>query len=632
MQKRFMVVSLLCMSLLAFSLPSLAQSDFVFESTPCPVDIPLGLTEGTGALGIECGVVEVPEFHAVADGNTIEVAVAVLNSSSGNPAEPLFMEQGGPGGSTIDLFVQLAPLFLPILQERDIVLVEQRGTLYSDPVLTCPESVEFILDNISVDPYEDEDLLDNQVAATQACFDRLAADGVNLSAFNSVENANDMIAVADALGYEQINFYGVSYGTMLGQHLLRDHEARLNSIIFDAVVPLEGNFLPDILVTGRDALQAVFASCAADTDCNSLYPDLENVFWDTHGELNQNPILLPTVDPETGIEYEAFFNGDSLLGLIRGLQYTAEFVPSIPYFIYASSEDNFEWAERVNGIFLINAGRDIAEAMYTSVLCAEDGDFTIDDVNTEGIRQEILDTQLDFIASFPELCELGNIQALDSFVDDPVISDIPALITSGGFDPITPARYGDVLAGNLSNSTHLVFPSLAHGAILGGQCPLGIMTQFLSNPEAELDTSCMDNMGITYNEFVIGPRERLTFPVPDGFESVGTEDYASYVNADNITVSIIAIDELDIETVIDTALRTIIREDFDRPILVEQTAEDSFGEVTNHIYQDGAKYIAVLAQNQGDISSAIVMEFSPLQLTIVDPILIPIATNLIVID
>ena len=126
--------------------------------------------------------------------------------------------------------------------------------------------------------------------------------------------------------------------------------------------------------------------------------------------------------------------------------------------------------------------------MYTGVICAEDADFTVDDITVEGVEQEILDAQFDSTTLIQDICELGNITALDDYVDDPVVSDVPALITSGEFDPITPERYGDVLAANLPNSTHLVFPSVGHGALLGGQCPLGIIVAFINDPEDDINS------------------------------------------------------------------------------------------------------------------------------------------------
>ena len=56
-----------------------------------------------------------------------------------------------------------------------------------------------------------------------ACLDEFAAEGVDLAAYNSDENADDIDALRQALGYDKIIYYGESYGTLLGQYLLRRH-------------------------------------------------------------------------------------------------------------------------------------------------------------------------------------------------------------------------------------------------------------------------------------------------------------------------------------------------------------------------------------------------------------------------
>ena len=95
----------------------------------------------------DCGYVTVPKHHSQPNGRTIQLAVVRTRSIGDNPApDPLFMEQGGPGGSTIGIFPSQAVPFTnigpAILQQRDLVFVEQRGTQFSRPALTCPERVD----------------------------------------------------------------------------------------------------------------------------------------------------------------------------------------------------------------------------------------------------------------------------------------------------------------------------------------------------------------------------------------------------------------------------------------------------------------------------------------------------------
>ena len=601
--------------LLVFSVPAFAQENPPFEATPCPVEIPSGFVEDTGPNGIECGFVTVPEFHANRAGNQIRLMVAVIHSSSPSPqADPLFIGQGGPGGSTLELFVRLATLFGQILTERDVVLVEQRGTKYSEPALECPELLELGLEYISVDNSTDE-MAERQINAYQSCFDRHIAEGVNLSAFNSVENAADMIAVADALGYEQINFYGVSYGTMLGQHLLRDFESRLRSIIFDAVVPLERSFIPDILQSATNARAALFTACEADSFCNETFPELEATFWQTYDELNANPVTVPVTDPDTGIAYDAYLDGNVFAATIRLLLYSSEILPGVPAFIDAAATGDYDWFERLYPALAIDATRDMAQGMYATVMCAEDADFSVDDIVTDTVNPQIVETQLPGILSLHPICENAGIETLDNYVDNPVVSDIPALITSGQFDPITPASNGDILAGNLSNSTHLTFPGIGHGAMFGGFCPLSIITNFLSNPDDTPDSSCIEDMSPRFVSLTTDPTGRLQFAQPENMTDVSTDTYASYEDeSETIRISIIAMDGTETDTAMSEALSIIIRESFDIPPLANTIIETPFGQMANNVYQDGTGIIAILALVIEDTTAVVIAEFPPEQI------------------
>jgi pimeloyl-ACP methyl ester carboxylesterase len=75
---------------------------------------------------------------------------------------------------------------------------------------------------------------------------------------------------------------------------------------------------------------------------------------------------------------------------------------------------------------------------------------------------------------------------------EPVVSDVPALIFAGQFDPITPSAWGQLAAETLSNSFFYEFPNLGHGVMDSDRCALEIGLQFLDDPTTEPDVCCMD--------------------------------------------------------------------------------------------------------------------------------------------
>ena len=299
-----LVAVLLLPLLLIGALPAAAQEapgDFI-QSDCMFGGIDLGLTKiGGESLGFECGYVVVPERHANPDGPTIRIPVAVRRATAPNPhPDPLVLAQGGPGGDAFEIFTLLVPS-TDIAANRDIIIFNQRGTPYAEPELSCPETAAVLPQTLAATEEEGNRLYNE---ALSACFERLQSEGIDLSAYNSLENAADVPLVVQALGYDEYNFYGVSYGTLLGLHLMRNHPEGLRSVILDSVVAPDINFLSEVPASENRVLDEVFAACEADPDCREQYPNLEERFFNLVRQFDDKPVTLQLRDPETGNKYE----------------------------------------------------------------------------------------------------------------------------------------------------------------------------------------------------------------------------------------------------------------------------------------------------------------------------------------
>lgn len=467
--------------------PAAQDRTAAFEPAPCMFEA-FGLIEGQD---VECGYVTVPERHSNPDGPTIRLAVAILKSRDPNPApDPLFLAQGGPGGSTIDTYTQLLPT-AQFPGNRDIVLFDQRGTLYSQPALVCDEFFDLIIETIDQD-LTDEEALRLSQEAMLACRDRLVSEGIDLSAYNSLENAADIEALRVALGYDQINLYGVSYGSLLALHTMRDHPEGLRSVILDAVVPPQINFIVESPQSQDRAFTLFFEACADDPACNAAFPDLESVFYGLVDQLNANPVRAPMTDPETGITYDGLIDGDTLQSALFQLLYASDVIPILPKVIDDVRDGSYAVLGRLLGLFIFD--RSISYGMYYSILCAEDADFTLEDLPLEGVRPWIAEDARQDAVELLSLCAQWGVEPLEPFVDAPVSSDIPTLVLSGAFDPITPPAFGEVAAQTLAQSYVYTFPTSGHGAAFQGECPDQIIAAFLDDPAVEPDATCVNDL------------------------------------------------------------------------------------------------------------------------------------------
>jgi pimeloyl-ACP methyl ester carboxylesterase len=437
---------------------------------------------------VECGYLVVPERHSQPDGPTIRLAVAIFKSHSPFPApDPLVIAQGGPGGSSIEFADLIA--FNSLRDRRDIILFDQRGTLHSEPALLCPE-----IDAITEETIEQHLSLEQsfklEEEALLACRSRLAEEGVDLAAFNSLENAADVEALRLALGYEKINLYGVSYGTLLALHVMRDYPAGLRSVILDAVVPAQTNFITEIPRTQDRAFSELFNACAAGPVCQADYPELEQRFFELVAALNKQPATVPLTDPETGQHYQAILDGHTLIELLFQMLYSTDHIPVLPKLIDNARAGDYTILSNTWPTLAFD--HTFSLGMYHSVICAEDADFQVEDMRVDGVRSQIATIAGMQSESILNTCVRWNVPPLGPSVDKPIVSDIPTLLLSGQFDPITPPAFAETVAKTLSNSYAYTFPVNGHGAAIpGNDCSDRIVQTFLDNPDVEPDASCL---------------------------------------------------------------------------------------------------------------------------------------------
>ena len=468
-----------------------APTSPAWESTDCST---FGLNVLQSAMS-DCGYVTVPERHSQPDGPTIQVAVVRTRSIGENPApSPLFVENGGPGSTTIKTFavdvLTIWPVLPALLQERDLVFVDQRGTGHSRPFFNCPERTDH---NIAV---ARDEIAPTDTQWMVACRDRSLAEGINPNAFNTIENAADIYAVAEALGYDEFNYYGVSYGTLLGQYVLEqaeEHTAQLRSAILDGVVTTNIDFNLAATYTLSGALRNLFAACAADAQCNQTYPNLETVFLSVLDRLEQTPAPLTLSIPDTKEPLETTLDRNEFLLFFEAHMASSLNASALPQNIYQAAEGDFSWAVTALSEKLQDTE---ATGMYHAVLCSRVDSVAVDPSTVFPAPYE----QLTAIgesesASTERFCELLQVEREPIFAYDN--TEIPVLVLNGGYDPVTPQLYGETVARNFQNAYVYTFPGVGHGSMVAppgtpaATCVEAIALDFLADPTQTPESSCL---------------------------------------------------------------------------------------------------------------------------------------------
>jgi pimeloyl-ACP methyl ester carboxylesterase len=437
-------------------------------------------TSDQGPGDAYCGTLSVFENREARSGRRIALNIVLLPAigTTGQP-DPLFFLAGGPGQGAAQMAADVRQIFRRVLRNRDIVLVDQRGTGKSNPL----------------DCRSDSNTLSELTESDQAALDRLrrCLEGLDADVrlYTTTIAMDDLDDVRAHLGYDHINLYGGSYGTRAALVYLRRHEPHVRSMILDGVSPTDMR-IP--LYAARDAQRALdklLEACDADQACRAASPDLGGRIRALLARLEADPPRVRMVHPRTGDVGEVRVEARVVASILFGALYSPLTASIVPVLVEHAEQNRFE------SLFALGlAGGATADnmsvGMQLSVLCSEDASrFADADVDRETAGSVfggyLLRGQRQACAIWPK----GDV-APDFY--EPVVSDVPALILSGDADPVTPPSWGEEVAKHLPNARHVAVPSTGHG-VIGTPCGAQLIEDFLDRGSAaDLDVSCVDDV------------------------------------------------------------------------------------------------------------------------------------------
>ena len=452
-----------------------APAEAALTFAPCQIEDLAGIAVYTA----ECTDFDVPENPAKPNERHIKLRVARVPAiNRRKEPDPLFLLAGGPGMGATTLYGNAAPAFARIHRNRDIVLVDQRGTGNSNPLNCAIDDVELM--SASTTTLRTEN---------RRCLETLSKHA-DVAYYTTSVAVQDLDRVRAALGYERINLYGGSYGTRVAEHYLRRFPQRTRSVMLDGVMAPEQALGPDTAIDAENALQSVFARCARDAACKKRFGDLAETYRALRTSLEAKPVSVSLSDPTTGAPTKVEFGAPHLAVVLRLSTYNSEQAALLPLAVdLAQRAGDFA---PLAGQFLMTVrklGDVIAYGMHNAVVCTEDVPFyKPENIDRAKLQATFMGTsQLDALQS---ICKDWPRGPIDADLHAPLESDVPVLLLSGGNDPVTPAANGERTRAGLTRSLHLVLPDLGHGQI-GAPCMDRVMSDFVSLGTVDgLDTSC----------------------------------------------------------------------------------------------------------------------------------------------
>ena len=476
---------------------------------------------------VRCGSVQRALDPARPDGPRIEVHFAVVPALSRQPLpDPVFFLAGGPGQSAI----ALAPTVLAMLERlrarRDVVLVDQRGTGRSAPLL-CP-------DDASTRSFAAWDVAAQRqsMAACRQALQKLAfiAEPTDLAFFTTPLAMQDLDAVRQRLGADQINVVGVSYGTRAALDYQRQFGAHVRRSVLDGVAPPDMALPASAALDSQRALDALWADCAAEPACKQAFPSLRS---DWQKLLQSLPRRVTVADPLSGKPQATVLSRAALLGVVRSALYVPTLASALPQAVHDAARGRLEGLAGLGSALQAPGASPMAMGMHLSVLCAEDMPLLIAPArplarNGEGNRERYGNGQgnrerygngngngargvapQSEHAQGPDFGDEAQHWYRSLCADwpaTPVPADFyriapaerPVLLLSGGLDPATPPRHADRAAQALgAKALHVVAPKAGHG-LLSTACGQDMLYRFIAAPDEAgalaIDTRCAQQL------------------------------------------------------------------------------------------------------------------------------------------
>jgi pimeloyl-ACP methyl ester carboxylesterase len=440
------------------------------------------------------GYLEVLENRSRPNSKTIKIPVYHFKSRSENPRpDPVIYTVGGPGATTMPSAQYMK--FYQYLDDRDFILVEQRGNFFAQPHLDCPEwSKAVYLSNL---PAFDEEQYDRLFAeAAQTCKDRLTKNGIDLNGYNTNEIAADIHDLVTVLGIDEYNLLTISYSTKIAQVLLRDYPKGIRSVVMDSPLPLEASYDEESNVNLLAALDRLLADCEKDQNCHAAYPNLKQDFYNYLKDKTKQPLELEVENPANGKMEVFYLKGRDLIRVFSGAS-TAE-VADIPFEISKLLKNDLSSVKKQVSYLFNESGDGDGIGMRLSVWCAEEYPFNSQEVIEKETNRHPEIAGLSPATIDASVCEIWSVEKVPAIENQAIRSDVPVLLISGEYDELTPPVWAQKMQKNLPYSHHLLFKGWKHTPTTNwsNPCAMKAANAFFNSPELKPEPDCLKEIGV----------------------------------------------------------------------------------------------------------------------------------------
>lgn len=469
-----------------------------FDTVICPFRDRIDYEPGE----VECGLIKVPENREVAGSRTIELHFVHIpargEDEDGNEVEtrddPVIYLTGGPG-VTVEGYVERLKDH-PLVGQRDLYILEQRGIGNSGDF--CPFfGARNRAGQIQADFEDSQRAMFDQL---RACIEGAKARGVDVTGYHTFENARDVRALRLALGLDDWNVWGISYGSVLGQAYMKVDPEGIRAAVIDAIVPLDLENLMRIPHWHTQNLERLFGACNEQEECRGAFSSLATRYPEAIETMTENPVSLEVEASERYPTGEVHLFQDLIAGLPFSLLYEQSNHPAIPAIIdglVRAVETRDETFFRAIALAEQGGGPGVSMGMSTTVRCLDGyvdrwAENAPDDFRAYPVLARAFGS-LSVIEEAPALCREVGLAPRDARQFELIETDLPVVVANGALDPITPVPLAESIMPGLENGHLVVFPHAGHGPTRSLDCAGDFLNGYFDDPLAELDMSCAED-------------------------------------------------------------------------------------------------------------------------------------------
>jgi pimeloyl-ACP methyl ester carboxylesterase len=405
----------------------------------------------------QCGYLVVPENRLKPAGRKIKIPFVAVRRPEQDPEKNFTLfTTGGPGYSTIANFDSLR-YQSDFLQFGGFIVFDQRGTKKSLPCLDCPEVNPAIKRAYKENLSKDSLLL---LAAAQ-CRKRLVAQGIDLSAYNTIESAADINDLKKILALDSLTLFGISYSGGLMLTVARNHPGCANKLILGSPLPPYVNYEEHALFNINEAFEQVFINCEADSVNTSLYKNIRERFHEYFASITGKRFTLSYIEKGTSDTLEIQYSKNELLDAVLNRLNTSQ-VKTVPFVINELMNGNHSGyiKEVLDGFFIGN--NSLSHGMRYSVYCSEQ--IAWSDKAALKKQYEALPWMAEYSFNNVDhnICDCWKVKPEPAIVKSPVYSTIPILVAAGDADPWCRPFYSRLIKRTMPNSQLLIFHNRGH--------------------------------------------------------------------------------------------------------------------------------------------------------------------------